>query len=235
MTPWSCNLTSFCSFSQLSTDSDLARRREKRPGFPSTLFLPQSHRVCVCVCIMLFYKSYNLAIHFSFCELLSTRVSPLIFTAEIQIWRLSSCVTHLLARRPPLRPIRQKVDVEQNQKTTFTSCQLRQLSNLNPNPKSDWGHISDNSWTSVTGMAAPAADMNVGAGDQGPGANPAPPPARNPAAAPSSAMSSLMGRFRSLLMTMGSLALTTLVVCNAWYQRQQFYPSVVYITKSNPR
>lgn len=90
-------------------------------------------------------------------------------------------------------------------------------------------------------MAAPAAEVNVGAGDPGPrepragaNANPAPPPARNPAAAQSSAVSSLMGRFRSLLMTMGSLALTTLVVCNAWYQRQQFYPSVVYITKSNP-
>ena len=91
-------------------------------------------------------------------------------------------------------------------------------------------------------MAAPAAEVNVGAGDPGPrdpraggNANPAPPPARNPAAAQSSAVSSLMGRFRSLLMTMASLALTTLVVCNAWYQRQQFYPSVVYITKSNPR
>ena len=90
-------------------------------------------------------------------------------------------------------------------------------------------------------MAAAAAEMNVGAGDPGPreprgaNANPAPQPVRNPAAAPSSAMSSLLGRFRSLLMTMASLALTTLVVCNAWYQRQQFYPSVVYITKSNPR
>jgi len=92
-------------------------------------------------------------------------------------------------------------------------------------------------------MAAPAAEVNLGAGDPGPreprganaNANPALPPVRNPAAAaPSSAMSSLLGRFRSLLMTMASLGLTTLVVCNAWYQRQQFYPSVVYITKSNP-
>ena len=31
-----------------------------------------------------------------------------------------------------------------------------------------------------------------------------------------------------------SLALTMTVLGNAWSQRQQFYPSVVYITKSNP-
>lgn len=30
-----------------------------------------------------------------------------------------------------------------------------------------------------------------------------------------------------------SLALTTAVVVNAWYQKQQFYPAVVYVTKSN--
>ena len=28
--------------------------------------------------------------------------------------------------------------------------------------------------------------------------------------------------------------LTATVLANAWSQRQQFYPSVVYITKSNP-
>ena len=35
-------------------------------------------------------------------------------------------------------------------------------------------------------------------------------------------------------MTGASVALTGLVLVNAWIQRQQFYPSVVYITKSNP-
>jgi len=39
---------------------------------------------------------------------------------------------------------------------------------------------------------------------------------------------------RSAVLTAGSLALTALVLANAWFQRQQFYPSVVYITKSNP-
>jgi len=36
------------------------------------------------------------------------------------------------------------------------------------------------------------------------------------------------------VLTAGSLSLTALVLANAWFQRQQFYPSVVYITKSNP-
>ncbi|KRT83584.1 hypothetical protein AMK59_4697, partial [Oryctes borbonicus] len=31
-----------------------------------------------------------------------------------------------------------------------------------------------------------------------------------------------------------SIALTTIVIANAYYQKKQFYPSVVYITKSNP-
>lgn len=31
-----------------------------------------------------------------------------------------------------------------------------------------------------------------------------------------------------------SLVLTTVVIGNAYYQKKQFYPSVVYITKSNP-
>lgn len=35
-------------------------------------------------------------------------------------------------------------------------------------------------------------------------------------------------------LTMASLALTAAVVGNAYYQKRQFYPSVVYITKSNP-
>lgn len=39
---------------------------------------------------------------------------------------------------------------------------------------------------------------------------------------------------RSLLLTGLSLVLTAAVVGNAYYQKQQFYPSVVYITKSNP-
>jgi len=36
------------------------------------------------------------------------------------------------------------------------------------------------------------------------------------------------------LVTSASFALTATVVGNAFYQKQQFYPSVVYITKSNP-
>jgi len=36
------------------------------------------------------------------------------------------------------------------------------------------------------------------------------------------------------MLTAASLGLTALVLGNAWFQRQQFYPSVVYITKSNP-
>jgi len=39
---------------------------------------------------------------------------------------------------------------------------------------------------------------------------------------------------RSGVLCLASLALTMTVVGNAWHQRQQFYPSVVYITKSNP-
>ena len=67
-----------------------------------------------------------------------------------------------------------------------------------------------------------------------------PPPQQQPAAAgannnSAAASSSLVGRFRSILLTFFSFALTALVVGNAYYQRQQFYPSVVYIIKSNPR
>jgi len=39
---------------------------------------------------------------------------------------------------------------------------------------------------------------------------------------------------RSALLTGASLLMTAAVIGNAYYQRQQFYPSVVYITKSNP-
>lgn len=39
---------------------------------------------------------------------------------------------------------------------------------------------------------------------------------------------------KSLLLTFGSLALTAGVVANAYIQNKQFYPSVVYITKSSP-
>lgn len=39
---------------------------------------------------------------------------------------------------------------------------------------------------------------------------------------------------RALGITFISLALTTVVIGNAYYHKKQFYPSVVYITKSNP-
>ncbi|KAJ8898048.1 hypothetical protein PR048_003408 [Dryococelus australis] len=39
---------------------------------------------------------------------------------------------------------------------------------------------------------------------------------------------------RAVGITFLSLALTTIVIGNAYYQKKQFYPSVVYITKSNP-
>lgn len=39
---------------------------------------------------------------------------------------------------------------------------------------------------------------------------------------------------RSLGISLLSLTLTTIVIANAYYQKKQFYPSVVYITKSNP-
>ncbi len=39
---------------------------------------------------------------------------------------------------------------------------------------------------------------------------------------------------KALLLTVGSLALTAGVIANAYMQKKQFYPSVVYITKSNP-
>nr|CAD7393045.1 unnamed protein product [Timema cristinae] len=39
---------------------------------------------------------------------------------------------------------------------------------------------------------------------------------------------------RSVGITLSSIALTSVVLGNAYYQKKQFYPSVVYITKSNP-
>ncbi|CAH1791822.1 unnamed protein product, partial [Owenia fusiformis] len=48
------------------------------------------------------------------------------------------------------------------------------------------------------------------------------------------AMQVISSNMKSLLMTAASILLTGLVVGNAYYQKRQFYPSVVYITKSNP-
>lgn len=39
---------------------------------------------------------------------------------------------------------------------------------------------------------------------------------------------------RTLSISLLSLTLTSIVIANAYYQKKQFYPSVVYITKSNP-
>ncbi|XP_064484107.1 E3 ubiquitin-protein ligase synoviolin-like [Ornithodoros turicata] len=39
---------------------------------------------------------------------------------------------------------------------------------------------------------------------------------------------------RAFLLTLGSVVMTTAVIGNAYYQKKQFYPSVVYLTKSNP-
>ena len=41
-------------------------------------------------------------------------------------------------------------------------------------------------------------------------------------------------KMRVALITLGSTLATTAVVANAYYQKKQFYPSVVYLTKSNP-
>ena len=43
-----------------------------------------------------------------------------------------------------------------------------------------------------------------------------------------------IAEMRSEVLAGTSVVLTGLVLANAWVQRQQFYPSVVYITKSNP-
>ena len=39
---------------------------------------------------------------------------------------------------------------------------------------------------------------------------------------------------KSVILTGLSFVLTGAVIGNAYYQKKQFYPSVVYITKSNP-
>lgn len=39
---------------------------------------------------------------------------------------------------------------------------------------------------------------------------------------------------KAVVATVISLALTTVVIGNAYYQKKQFYPSVVYLTNSNP-
>jgi hypothetical protein len=39
---------------------------------------------------------------------------------------------------------------------------------------------------------------------------------------------------RSFLIGFFSIALSGVVITNAFYQKKQFYPSVLYITKSNP-
>lgn len=39
---------------------------------------------------------------------------------------------------------------------------------------------------------------------------------------------------RALGLSVISILLTSAVIGNAYYQKKQFYPSVVYITKSNP-
>lgn len=43
-----------------------------------------------------------------------------------------------------------------------------------------------------------------------------------------------MVKMRALGISAISMILTAIVVGNAYYQKKQFYPSVVYITKSNP-
>lgn len=42
-----------------------------------------------------------------------------------------------------------------------------------------------------------------------------------------------MARFRSELAVLLSFLLTLVVILNAFYHKKQFYPSVVYLTKSN--
>jgi len=41
-------------------------------------------------------------------------------------------------------------------------------------------------------------------------------------------------KMRLTLITLGSTLATTAVILNAFYQKKQFYPSIVYLTKSNP-
>lgn len=39
---------------------------------------------------------------------------------------------------------------------------------------------------------------------------------------------------KAVVATVISLVLTTVVIGNAYYQKKQFYPSIVYLTNSNP-
>lgn len=41
-------------------------------------------------------------------------------------------------------------------------------------------------------------------------------------------------KMKAVVATVISLTLTTMVIGNAYYQKKQFYPSVVYLTNSNP-
>ena len=41
-------------------------------------------------------------------------------------------------------------------------------------------------------------------------------------------------KMKALLLTVGSFVLTAGVISNAYIQKKQFYPSVVFITKSSP-
>lgn len=41
-------------------------------------------------------------------------------------------------------------------------------------------------------------------------------------------------KMKALVATVISLGLTTVVIGNAYYQKKQFYPSIVYLTNSNP-
>ena len=43
-----------------------------------------------------------------------------------------------------------------------------------------------------------------------------------------------MQEMRTILLTSISFGLTAMVIGNAYFQKKQFYPSVVYLTKSNP-
>ena len=47
-------------------------------------------------------------------------------------------------------------------------------------------------------------------------------------------VSLLLYKMKYILATVASIALSAGVISNAYYQKKQFYPSVVYITKSSP-
>ena len=41
-------------------------------------------------------------------------------------------------------------------------------------------------------------------------------------------------KMRGLMLISASFALTFAIITNAWLQKKQFYPTVVYLTKSSP-